>query len=155
MLTLLASAALLVGGTVTNGYGESHAPSPTVVALVASRHLFTEALWYGADKLESGRGWGAHAATEVRLGPLGMGAAYSYRDGGDWVKQYPWARLSMGTNAVRLVGEVALGGYNRERKLELRVRTRHGTLCLESRVFVTRHLQGVGYGVAILVGVGR
>lgn len=145
----------LVGIGTTRGLGESAGANPEASLQWTARHVAIEGSWYGAAKLESGRGWGARGAAEARYRGLGAGLAYSYRDGGAWTKHYPWARVSAGSGPVRVIGEWALGGYNRERKLELRLTGRHGRLVVEPRFFVEHHLQGTGGGVALFVGVGR
>jgi hypothetical protein len=143
----------LVGAGVTRGMGEQTGAAPEAAAGLRAGALAVEATWYGSAKLESGRGWGLRGAAELRWRWLGAGASYTYRDGGDWVKHYPWARASVAAGPVRLVGEYALGGYNRERRLELRWTARSGRVVVEPRWFVTRHLQGTGVGVVVLVGL--
>jgi len=145
---------VLAGVGRTRGMGEAGA-APEAALAWTSRRLALEGSWYGAAKVESGAGWGIQGAGEVRVGPAGIGLAYTYRDGGPWSKSYPWARASLGAGPVRLIGEWALGGYNHERRLELRVTGRHRALVVEPRVYVVRHLQGTGYGAAVLVGVAR
>jgi hypothetical protein len=54
-----------------------------------------------------------------------------------------------------VIGEAALGGYNRERKLEARLTGRAGRAVVEPRIFITRHLQGTGWGAALLVGLAK
>lgn len=144
---------LLAGAGVTRGLGEQAAPAPEVSVRAAGRHVAVEGSYYHAAKLESGRGFGARAAVELRSHGIGAGLAYSYRDGGAWAKRYPWARMSYERGPVMLVGERALGGYNRETKLEVRLRGRAGRLVLEPRVFWERHIQGQGFGSALLVGI--
>ncbi len=142
----------LAGYGATSGLGErAHAPEASLVS--SGRSWALEGAWYGAPKLESGRGWGAHGAGELRWRGLGAGLAYSYRDGGAWTKSYPWARVSAGAGPLRVIGEAALGGYNRERKVEARFTGRAGRLVVEPRVFVLRHLQGTGWGAALFLGV--
>jgi hypothetical protein len=144
----------LVGIGATAGMGEQGL-APEAALTYASRHVAVEGYWYGAAKLESGAGWGARGAAEARWRGLGAGLAYSYRDGGAWVKQFPWARVSAGAGQVRVIGEVALGSYNRERKVEVRVTARSRRVVMEPRFFVTRHLQGVGWGAALFVGLAH
>jgi hypothetical protein len=115
-----ADTVLLGGVGTTSGMGEA-GPAPEAALAWQSRHLAVEGLWYGAAKLESGAGWGARGAAEARWRGLGAGLAYSYRDGGEWAKAYPWARVSAGAGPLRLIAEAALGGHNRERKVEARV----------------------------------
>lgn len=153
MLTLLASAAVLVGYGATSGMGER--PGFEAAAHLSSRYAVVEASGFTADKVESGSGWGVRGSAELRWHGVGAGLSYTYRDGGPWTKRYPWARASYSMGPVRLVGDLALGGFNRERKLELRSTARVGWVALEPRVFVEWHKQGVGYGFALLVGVGR
>jgi hypothetical protein len=162
LATLAAAAALatraspdtmLLGGLgATRGLGEL-SPAPEASLCFASRRVAVEAGWYGAAKIESGAGWGARGAAEMRWRGLGVGASYAYRDGGDWVKHYPWARVSVGMGPVRLIGEVALGGVNSERRVELRWTTRRGWLAVEPRWWVTQHVQGTGFGAALLLGI--
>lgn len=153
MLTLLASAALLVGYGATSGLGELPG-SIEASAYVTTRHLAVEAYGFRARKVETGQGWGVRGAAELRYRGVGAGLSYSYRDGGPWSKHYPWLRASFSRGPIRLVGEWALGGFNREKKLELRIPMRLGWVAVEPRVFVEWHLQGVGYGATVLVGVG-
>jgi hypothetical protein len=142
----------LAGYGTTSGLGErTGAPEASLSYL--SRHVALEGSWYGAAKLESGAGFGVRGAAEARWQGLGAGLAYSYRDGGAWSKAAPWARVSAGAGPVRLIGEAALGGRNRERKVEARVTGRAGRFVLEPRVFVESHLQGTGWGAALLVGL--
>ncbi len=143
----------LAGVGLTRGLGEQTAPSPEAGLRYCGRHLLLDGAWFGAAKLESGRGWGARGAGEVRWRGLGAGLAYTYRDGGAWTKSYPWARVSAGAGPLRLIGEATLGGYNRERKLEARLTGRAGRLLIEPRVFVLRHLQGTGWGAALFLGL--
>lgn len=143
---------LLAGVGSTHGMGE-RGPAAEAAVVLAGRSFEAEAAWYGADKVESGTGWGAKGSAEVRWRSFGLGTSYTYRDGGEWTKSYMWARASVGAGPVRLIGEAAVGGYNRERRLELRMTGRHRALVVEPRVFVVRHLQGTGYGAALLVGV--
>lgn len=143
---------VLVGMSTTRGLGET-TPAPEIRSELAAGPLYAEALWSGAHKIESGSGWLARGAVEVRLGPLGLGAAYSYRDGGTWTKSYPWARASLGNASVRLIVEHALGGYNRESKAELRSYARRGHFVVGFGAFAERHLQGTGYGANVLVGL--
>lgn len=146
--------ALVMAGLVTtSGLGESGVAPQAQVELGVGR-LRVEAVWSGANKVESGAGWLARGAAEVRFGPVGIGAAYSHRDGGGWTKSYPWVRASVGSPDVRLIVERAVGGYNRETKGELRAYLRRGALVVGYGVFVQHHLQGVGYGVSVGVGIG-
>jgi hypothetical protein len=109
----------LAGYGTTSGLGErTGAPEASLSYL--SRHVALEGSWYGAAKLESGAGFGVRGAAEARWQGLGAGLAYSYRDGGAWSKAAPWARVSAGAGPVRLIGEAALGGRNRERKVDAR-----------------------------------
>ena len=142
----------LAGIGTTRGMGEA-GPAPEAALTYASRHVALEGSWYGAAKLESGAGWGARGAAEARWRGLGAGLAYTYRDGGAWSKSYPWARLSAGAGPLRVIGEAALGGYNRERRVEARLTGRAGRVVVEPRVFVTRHLQGTGWGAVLMVGL--
>jgi hypothetical protein len=156
-LTLLAAEACpdtlaLVGYGTTRGLGE-RSPAPEACLASSSRRAALEGSWYGAAKMESGRGWGARAATELRWRGLGAGASYTYRNGGAWTKSYPWVRVSAGTGPARLIAEAAVGGYNRERRLKARLTGRVGQLVVEPRIFVLRHLQGTGWGAAVFVGV--
>ncbi len=142
----------LVGYGTTRGLGETGA-DPEASLSWCSRHAALEGSWYGAAKMESGAGWGARGAGELRWRGLGAGVAYSYRDGGAWTKRYPWARVSAGAGPLRLIGEAAVGGYNRERRLELRWTARARQFVLEPRFFIERHLQGTGVGVAVFAGL--
>jgi len=144
--------AVLAGYGTTSRLGENGRAPEASVVLSGSSWAFDGA-WYGAAKLESGRGWGARGAGELRWRGLGAGLAYTYRDGGAWSKFYPWARISAGAGPLRLIGEAALGGYNRERKLEARFTGRAGRVVVEPRMFVLRHLQGTGWGAALFVGL--
>ena len=148
-----AETVVLAGAGLTRGLGEQTAPSPEAGLRYCGRHFSLEGGWYGAAKMESGAGWGARGAGELRWRGLGAGLAYSYRDGGAWTKQYPWARVSAGAGPLRLIGEAALGSYNRERRLELRWTARARQFVLEPRFFVERHLQGAGVGVAVFAGL--
>jgi hypothetical protein len=152
MLTLLASAAVLVGYGATSGLGEC--PGFEAAAYLSSPHVAVEASGFTADKIESGRGWGVRGSAELRYRGLGAGLSYTYRDGGAWSKHYPWLRASAGYGPLRLVGEWTLGGVNQEKKLELRTTAHLGWVVVEPRVFVECHLQGVGYGVVLLTGWG-
>ena len=142
----------LGGYGTTRGLGEA-GPAPEAAVTFASRRVALEGSWYGAAKLESGRGWGARGAAELRWRGLGAGMAYTYRDGGAWVKSYLWARASITRGPVMLAGDWAVGGYNRERRVEARVNGRAGAFVLQPRVFVERHLQGTGWGAAVMVGL--
>ena len=144
----------LVGIGATAGMGEQGL-APEAALTYASRHVAIEGYWYGAAKLESGAGWGARGAAEARWRGLGAGLAYSYRDGGAWTKSYVWARASYTRGPVFVCGDWALGGYNKERKVELRITTqRLGPFVLQPRFFFTHHLQGYGFGTALMFGVG-
>ena len=142
----------LAGVGTTSGMGEQGA-APEAALTYASRHFAAEGSWYGAAKLESGAGFGVRGAAEARWRGLGAGLAYSYRDGGAWTKSYPWARVSAGAGPLRVIGEVALGSRNRERKVEARLTSRAGRFVLEPRVFVVSHSTGTGVGAALLVGL--
>lgn len=145
---------LLVGVGSTHGFGE-RSPYFEVSGFHSSTYLMLETSWFSADKIESGKGWGARGAAELRWKALGLGAAYSYRNGGSWVKHYPWLRASLSFNPITIIGEYALGGVNHEKKLELRLgHTLHGVR-METRGFVESHLQGTGLGVIVFVGIGR
>ena len=48
-----------------------------------------------------------------------------------------------------------LDEQGRERMVEVRVRTRSGRVVMEPRFFVTSHLQGVGWGAALFVGLAH
>jgi hypothetical protein len=148
--------AVLAGYGSTRGMGEQKG-SPEAAITVSGQHAAVDVSWFGADKLESGRGWGTRVAGEFRWRGLGAGVSYTYRDGGSWVKHYSWARVSAGVEhgaySARLVCDWALGGYNRERKIETRigVRMRSG-FTVQARTFVEAHIQGTGFGMAGLAG---
>lgn len=147
---------ILVGYGATRGMGEQSG-SPEAALTISGKHAALDASWFGADKLESGQGWGSRIAGELRWRGLGAGMSYTCRDGGEWVKHYPWARVSAGFDgkvySARLVGDWALGGFNRERKLEARLGLRPWRgLTLQARVFAESHLQGTGWGSAGFAG---
>lgn len=142
----------LAGYGATRGMGE-RAGAPEAALRLAGRRYALEGLWYGADKVESGAGYGLRGAAELRWRGLGAGLAYTHRNGGTWTKSYPWARVSAGAGPLRLIGEAAIGGYNRERRLEARLAGRLGRLVVEPRAFIVSHLQGTGWGAGVFVGL--
>lgn len=153
MLALLLSGALLAGLGTTAGMGE-RSPSFSVAADARTRWVGVEALAVAAPKLESGQGWLGTAAAEVHVHKATTGARYSYRDGGSWVKRTWWARVGYGGVRHRVLLERAMTGYNEETKLEYRHRAALSWAVLDVRAFVSRHLQGWGFGSSIMAGIG-
>lgn len=155
MLPLLLSGALMAGVDTSAGMGET-GPSFAAAADARLSVLSVEALAVASPKLESGRGWFATGAAEIHLpGSVIAGVRYSHRDGGDWLKQTWWARLGYGGVRHRVHFERALTGYNEELKLEYRHRAFRKLAALDIRMFVSRHIQGWGFGSSVMAGIGK
>ena len=156
-LLLLAHAAcsetlLLVGYGATHNLGER--PGFEVTASTSGRYFLVSSDWFTADKVETGRGWGTHLSAEARWKVVGLGFSYSYRSGGEWEKHYPWVRASLHFGPLTLTGEQSLGGWNHERKVEIRTTGHIGRrFTMQSRGFLESHLQGTAVGAAVLFGV--
>ena len=148
------STAILVGLGFTSGMGE-RTPAPEVGLRLESAVVRVEADWSGADKIESGAGYAARGAVDLRHRWVFAGVGYTYRDGGVWVKRASWLRAGVDLGPLSVIARAAVDSPNRERGVELRARTHVGRLLVETRVFAARHAQGTGYGSALLVGIGH
>ena len=159
LLPLLQSAALLAGMGSSARVGEM-SPFPALVADVRYRSLSAETRVDGAHKLETRQGWLWHSGADLWAGPLSVGAGYTRRDGGPWVKHVLWLRAGAQHGPLRLLAEVAPSSRNREMRLEARYRMRAGRLACELRGWVEDHSQtaqvgGYGTGADVLIGVAR
>jgi len=151
---LLMSGALLAGIDYTRGVGEEPKPSLALAAEARSSWLGAEALYIASPKAESGQGWIGTGAVEVYAPyALSAGARYSYRDGGAWAKDVWWARVGIGGQSARLIFERALNGYNDESKIEARFRWFWHRLVVDVRTFLLIHLQGIGAGYSLMLGL--
>jgi len=156
MLTLLLSAALLGGLGSSQRMGEV-SPFAVATAQAGYRAISGEILWDSADKIENGSGWSLRGAGDARIEFLTVGGAYTYRHTDGWSKDAWWLRSGIVLGPVWLIASVALGTPNEERKLEARLRLRHGWLAVEPRLWIGHHstsdqLGGPSYGADILIG---
>lgn len=155
---MAAEGRLMVGAHTSSGLGEESL-SGQVLAQASGRWLLVEGLADSAGKLESGgRGYLQRGSADLRLTRrLSLGAGRTHRDGGAWTKSTTWARVGIGDpRTVRVIFEHGSGEYAQDSwRAEVQARADVGRLTLEARPYVLRHVQGTGYGIALLVGGAR
>ena len=151
--------ALLVGTTLSSGMGESPGFEGKLEAKFLNARI--EILASSSDKY-TGAGYIFRPQLDLELGPAFLGAAYSWRNGGNWEKQVLWARGGfnfpvMHGQAWQLYAgpqaEMAVKSRNREMRGLLSFRLDWHDLRLETQTSYTSHLQGHGLGLSAYMGV--
>ena len=151
--------ALAIGTTLSLGMGER--PGVEGHFTLRSKAIEIQALASDSNKY-TGRGWIFRPQVDVHVGCAYAGAAYSWRNGGDWEKQVLWLRGGLEFwvwNSERsrlLIGpeiESATHSKNQELRGAIVFKFDWKNLRIEGKTAITSHIQGTGVSQSIYTGV--